>query len=321
LVAGDVLWQSLQRLHCLQDLPMLFRSSLPLAAAAAVALCGTPLMAQTEGAAETGDDIVVTGKIEEEPDWTEVRKQARSVTQATSIFNQPLARYNKKLCPGIIGMPLEYAELMVSRIRFNAELIGIETAEDMDCYPNFIVGFLSEPDELVQSMDSSSGSLLARIPLKERRRMIRDGGPVYAFSLTSLRTRDGRMAAQSIMDRYPTLNLQSANSLILLHNRIDIELSVVLMDIQAIDGLSIPQLADYATMRGLAKTRPIEDEQAVDSILGLFHSEGPHPWRLTPFDLAYLKSLYADSASLPAAAKLATVNNHLEKELEAAEKE
>jgi hypothetical protein len=53
----------------------------------------------------------------------------------------------------------------------------------------------------------------------------------------------------------------------------------VLFDRAAVSGKTLVQLADYATMRGIARTRPAEsDGQPLDTILTLFdpsHATGP----------------------------------------------
>jgi hypothetical protein len=71
------------------------------------------------------------------------------------------------------------------------------------------------------------------------------------------------------------------------------------------------QLADYATMRSFAKTRPATSDAPLDTILALFDPDHAAPGGLTEFDRAYLRSVYAGIPNLPAASKLLGVNREL----------
>ena len=117
--------------------------------------------------------------------------------------------------------------------------------------------------------------------------------------------------------RYKILETQGANSLFLLKTRSDIQKSVVLIDIPAIDGLSAKQIADYATMRGLAKTRPVAGAATYGTILNLFAPDAGHPAGLTTFDIAYLKTLYSNAPNIVAAAKLGGLKYQMRKQLAA----
>jgi hypothetical protein len=84
----------------------------------------------------------------------------------------------------------------------------------------------------------------------------------------------------------------------------DILSAVVLFDEEAVVGMTLEQLADYATMRGLSHTRPADGDEPMGTILAMF-SDGTD--RLTPFDIAYLRSLYYAQSNLPAASRFAGV--------------
>jgi hypothetical protein len=101
-----------------------------------------------------------------------------------------------------------------------------------------------------------------------------------------------------------------AHSKIYLPVREDITQVVVVFDLDQVHGKSLDQLADYATMRGLAQTRPVEDAPAMDTILTLFHSASP-PQALTQFDRAYLAALYDSIPNLPGITRVMGVNRQL----------
>src|SRR5690606_40718358 len=61
------------------------------------------------------------------PTRSEVSRQARDISSSTgNIYDQPLARIEDRLCPGVIGLKQRSAELMVDRIRWNAERLDMK---------------------------------------------------------------------------------------------------------------------------------------------------------------------------------------------------
>lgn len=267
------------------------------------------------GLKETPDNsIVVTRKADPEPEHDEVRRQVRSITRSGNVFNQPLARFHARMCPGVMGLPLDVAELIVDRLRYNAEQLGLTMADASKCRPNFILGFVGSGRADLERMLEKKGSMLSQISLDERRELLKERGPVHAFAITMERTRDGMpILGDQKYGLTPTINTQSANSLFLLPTRLDIEMSVVLIDVLEIDGMTVKQLADYATMRGLARTRPVAGEASYGTILNLFDPDAVHPMELTEFDLAYLQTLYENPANIAAASKFGTVQGRMKK--------
>ena len=111
----------------------------------------------------------------------------------------------------------------------------------------------------------------------------------------------------------PVTQMWMAHSKLYLTIRQDITQVVVLFDREAVRGLSLVQLADYATMRSFARTRPVDGAAPLDTILALFDPAHAPPPGLTDFDQAYLRSVYQDIANLPAAMKLGGVGDELER--------
>jgi len=75
---------------------------------------------------------------------------------------------------------------------------------------------------------------------------------------------------------------------------------VVVVDIDALGGLTVTQLADYAAMRAFARTDPERlEKSSVRSILTVLDTPigGLAPVTLTEWDLAFLKALYGSAAN------------------------
>jgi len=249
--------------------------------------------AEQAPAAEAGEDIVVTGRTGEPPTQTEVTRQARAVTVPGAIRHFALPRFEgDRLCPGISGLQAEDAALMIDRIRATAEDLGLRmTRDDGTCRPNFVVAFVDDGQETIRSIQKGRYWLFRDMPPHELRELLGEEGPVRVWTATVKRTRDGMPAGSSQW---------MASSRIYLAMREDIVWVLVLFDRDDVQGKTLLQLADYATMRGLARTRPMEsDGQPMDTILALFDPGATPPGRMTEFDRAYLGAIYDGLPNMP----------------------
>lgn len=283
----------------------------------ALAACLPPLAAQAQDssaaapqlAPDAQDEIVVRRGRPEDVSRVEVQRQARDVTMADDVYDTPLARFEGHLCPGILGLRVESAMTMIDRIRDNAHHLGIRLQDD-GCSPNFIVAFVPDSQAAMQGL-MDTNSTLFRYVLPEERRRILAPGPVHIYANVEWRTRDGVPISMERTNYGPPVSQQAmAHSRIYTSTRRDIASIFVLFDQDAVRGMSLGQLADYATMRGLAQTEPPR-EAAMNTILNLFNPQGPYPEELTDFDRAYLNAVYDWIPNLPAMAKIGNVNREL----------
>lgn len=287
--------------------------------AAGAMVTGTPMAAQSEGEADegAGDDIVVTGKVER-PSSSAVSQQAREITvNRSSMRHSPMARIEDRLCPGIVGMKLEHAQFMVDRIRWNAERVDVPLASEDGCNPNLIVAFVDDGKAELAALNETNREMFSAMPFDEKQALLAETGPVRVWTTTVNRTRDGMALMDNGDGSPPVLNTWMAHSKIYLAVRKDIAQVVVLFDKRGIMGKSLVQLADYASMRGFAMTKPVEGEAAMGTILALFDPNGEAPQALTDFDQAYLRSLYEGIPNLRGISRLVGVNrelNQLERE-------
>lgn len=260
--------------------------------------------------ADDGRDILVTGdRVERRK---AVEKQARDIAEYGNIHDWPLARMEDRVCPGVIGLQLEAAQLMVDRIRWNAERLGLWMDERDDCDPNIVVAFVEDGQDLVAQLREKKGYLFELLTIRERDELTNRAGPVHVWTNAAPKSRDGMpISTKPNLSSPPVVRGNAAHSRIYLPIRRDITSSLVLYDRSAVEGMTVIQLADYASMRAFAKVRPPEGHAKVDTILTLFNDPATAPKGLTDFDLAYLRSLYEWIPNLPAAAKLYNVNRHL----------
>ena len=72
---------------------------------------------------------------------------------------------------------------------------------------------------------------------------------------------------------------------------------IIVVDGRQITTINMGQLADYIAMLGLAQIRVQADTGAAPSILHLFQEPDPRPLGLSPWDEAFLHSLYTTDQS------------------------
>ncbi|OYW46871.1 MAG: hypothetical protein B7Z08_01555 [Sphingomonadales bacterium 32-68-7] len=267
------------------------------------------------------DKIVVTGQ-SEQPSSSEVSRQARSITQGGNFRRSALARFERRLCPGVIGLTPDMAALVIDRIRFNAAELGLGlTEDDGSCTPNLVVAFVKDGQAELNALAKDHGYMFNSLELHEKRALLAETGPVRVFTSTLERTRDGMPIARNEGGDPPVAQMWMAHSKIYLATREDIEFVMVMFDLEKLKGKTLVQLADYATMRGLARTKPVdEDGQPLDTILALFDQDGAPTDELTSFDRAYLASVYDSIPNLPGSVRLMGVNRQLELQAAAEER-
>lgn len=221
---------------------------------------------------------------------------------------EPLARFEDPICPGIVGFKREAAELMVGRIRANAESFGRRLADPGACTPNLIVAVVDDGQDFVERMKRDNGWLFAELSNEERGRLLAETGPARALLRVRARSRDGMpIPRRENLTDLPRTAMWMAHSKIYTATRNDILSALVLFDRDQIGGLTIDQLADYATFRALTHTLPEKEDVRSDSIFGLFDEGSPKPAGLTDFDRAYLGELYQGAPNIPAPTRLAAL--------------
>lgn len=245
--------------------------------------------------------IVVTGS-NDPVTFDEVRGQARDIAvRQGNWLDTPLARFEDRLCPGVVGLDPNYAAMFNMRLRENAEYLDIRVLDD-DCQANFVVIFAEDGESILRSLMDRNPEYFRYLDSGEQRDIL-EPGPVHVWTNIEPRTLTGMPIAQvRDLTSPPSMGIHGAHTRIYTTTRNDIVSIMITFDREAVSGMSIGQLADYATMRGLAQTQP-PAEPTLDTILTLFNSDAP-PLGLTDFDRAYLNSLYEGMPNLPAYRKL-----------------
>ncbi|KLE34787.1 hypothetical protein [Aurantiacibacter luteus] len=273
------------------------RFLLPVAAAlcAATALPAFAQSQQPQQQPQEDDPIVVDG---ERIRSAEARNQARDITPRSPGWGDPLARFQNPVCAGVWGLTEENAQAVIDRIYDNAERAGVAIDQTPGCSANLWVMFVNDPLETFRDLRRENSVMVRNLSTFDRDRVEEQTGPALAWNLISTRNREGQFISAGNVDpgEIPG-NQVTAMSRATSAVRMDIDASVVLIRRSAIAGLDAYSLADYATMRALARTEEPEEAGRFDSVLTLF-GDGEVD-RLSEFDLAYLQDLYSSRATQP----------------------
>jgi len=287
----------------------------PVAAAAAA---GQGPAAPGEAA---GDEIVVTGSRDRE-------RAVRDFVEAVTVESGgQVARFATPVCPASFGLPAGYNSVIAGRIRQIAAHLGIG-ARGEGCDPNVIVVFAERGGEFLGRLREERPALFSALELAEIRRLLGAEGPVRAWQLVEPRGADGRpMERISWLEGSPPRYIPRGYrltgvmpSLTRTATRQDLALALVVFDVEAIEGLTLLQLADHAAMRALAMTEAgAAAGPSRRSILGLFEDRatGAAPaGALTDWDSAYLAALYGTMNDVTAGRQRSIMARTMARELD-----
>ena len=221
----------------------------------------------------------------------------------------PVPRFEDAICPGVAGMQVDAAEMLVYRIRQNAEALHRWLAPPETCKANLIVSFVNDGQQIVRELIHEKPYLFSEVPPSEREARLAMPGPVHVVSNVVTRTRDGMpVYGEENLNDPPQVTAWMAHSKIYSATRRDIIYVLVLIDQRAVRGMSLTQLADYVTMRALVHDLP--DQPAANSILTLFSAPADNrPAGLTSYDQALLSGLYEGIPNLNGRAREATMEH------------
>jgi hypothetical protein len=267
-------------------------------------LLASPVAAQSPPAESAASDeaILVEGQRIAVPELVRGTINRAGIT--------PLARFEDRICPGVVGLTADQSEKMLRFIRENVARLGGKL-QAPGCTANASVIFTDEPVEFVKRLAKTepgyfnlSPRQLEKFPAKPR--------PVVSWHVNEVRDRDGNelgntrevgMAKARILNQ-PAAAGAPMNARVLRNvgathlytsSREDMLFGFVVIDAQSTAGTNLGQLADLATMHLLLDIK--QDAGAVNrgSILSLFEERpkgAAAPAEFSAFDLAMVEALY-----------------------------
>ena len=270
------------------------RQGLTLAGTSLLAMLASALPAHAGLPVPAGDPIIVRPPPTEAERKKELRDFTREVIRPPRM-NQPVAKFFYPVCVQVLGLEAEAASVIAARIRANAEALGVGADPEPDCVPTLRVAFMAPAAGPAAGWLSMESPQLAHLASYQRERVLAESGPVRAWNRVVVRDFNGepiRLADARViggMDLAPVpIDPYSATDPIV---TTEITAAAVLIARDAADGLTLGQLADYATMRTLLGTGAPDGDTPAPTILTLF-ADPQAPAGMTDFDRALVRELY-----------------------------
>jgi hypothetical protein len=265
------------------------------AAALSVALLAQQPATRPAEEGSTVESLVVTAR-----PLPETRAiEAFVATVADETGNRRLGRWDRKVCPGVMGFRPYYGQLILDRIASAALEIGLEVGKP-GCKPNMIIFGTADSDALTRDLVKDYPSAFAKYDdgIRATRTsfdaFMASKAPVRWWHVTRRTTADGQQYNRG--DQVRVRQVGRLNS----GTRDDFDRVIIVMDVTRMGKLRMTSLADYIAMIGLAQVDPDANPAGVSSVLNLFadREAGVEPVPgMTEWDKAYLKGLYGAKRS------------------------
>lgn len=284
---------------------------LALVAAASTVSAQPAASAPPVDTAET--EIIVKGQANRQK---QVHDFVKALTGITGT--DPLARFALgPTCPVAFGLTPKLDAAITARMRQVASSAGIELGEP-GCKGNALVLFAPDRKQMVQELRRhhpglfrDAGEATVQVP--------DEPGRVMAWHLEARLDRNGVAIPYDSTNGYHVLQSPVTASRVSAAVRPALFGSVVVIDQEAVIGLTSTQVADYAAMRAFARLDPrrVKKSSAPTILMALDAPMGsPVPNSLTQWDLSYLRGLYASEASHSAQRQQAAIARQINRDLE-----
>jgi hypothetical protein len=232
----------------------------------------------------------------------EHRVDAYVVRVIGNVFHEGLARWRAKVCPLVAGLPVDQGEFVLARLSAIARSAHVPLASE-SCKPNLYIVVASEPDELLKLWRARDRRMFDfGIGEGAIKRFLASKRPVRVWYSTAVSSEAGLPSALGSLP-VAGAGVGFANlpaNPVPLGTRLrrsvvrTIGSVIVVADAARLTGLSIGQLADYASMLGFVAVRTEVDVSSAPTILALFTDSAISlPQGLSAWDQALLDALYA----------------------------
>ncbi|WP_156423730.1 hypothetical protein [Erythrobacter sp. YT30] len=286
---------------------------------------------QTTQAREVEKEIIVEG----------AKNQRKAILKyiRANVGEEPAGQYAKfedPICPSVFGFTDNVAQYIETRMRDVAEAAKAKVAGNK-CNPNVHLVIVEDGPNTINELRAKRKGAFGQMLPYARRELSQSPGPVYEWRVVSpigmdgntdrskpsagvsndLSNQGGGVYALLTEDPFKA-GRTNVKSRILQSVRQRIGHAVVLIEKDAVIGLSPTQIADFGVLTALARPDGGSDASpSRNSIRSLFDvPQEEAPEMLTNLDLALLTSLYAARGDLRASGQRAAMVRVFERTLE-----
>lgn len=197
--------------------------------------------------------------------------------------NGQLARFHQSVCPGVMNLQPEHAQVIIDRIARAVDHVGLRVGRP-GCEANVLVIFTEDSDRLAVGMVEEFGRTFdGHVAFFER------GNDLLAEF-----QRPGRFVRWWHMAERAEVPGGDGNSRLRAAYHTELFRVLIVVDTRRIGVVNVGALGDYLAMNALARLSPDWDTVGHDTILNLFELEGAaRPSGMSTWDQAYLEALYS----------------------------
>lgn len=259
-------------------------------------------------------NVIVTG----DPDRAQaVRDFVGALTAGP--MNGQLSRFETAICPAAYGLSGTMRAAVEARMRAVAAAVGLELG-GARCTPNVLLMVTRDKQALIRAIARRYPQYFGEERENRSARVAAQPGAASAWHAQVRLNADGRELP--MMGGFAVNQTTHAGSRLAASGRPAFVAAAVVVESEALVGLSATQLADYVLMRALARTDPGRlDGAAAPTILTALDAPAGSevPLSMTRWDLGFLRGLYATQDNLYATAHRGRIAGTLQTELQQGE--
>lgn len=268
-------------------------------------------------------DIVVAGERRSLRD--RIIAFVSSVTPQTA--SAQVARWDRRLCLNVEGASPQQHAFFAASIAAAGRELGLAVVRDSGCEPAAHIVFSPDPNLLLDRIDETRPGFFGAIPPADRNVLRSSDAAVRWLSFAQLRGGAGETPTGFSIDigkggvERTGPAVRAIPSRLQTGARMDLQSMIVLVDSSRLEGISNRSLAAFLAMVVLGNVRPDHQAPGATSILGLFRSDRPAGLAtegLSPWDRAYLRSLYAGAWNVAGDRRMRQIGASMEREVSAA---
>ena len=219
-----------------------------------------------------------------------------------------LSRFEDEVCPFVTGLVPAQNAAVEERIRQLARAAGIDVAKPK-CSPNVVLIIPTDKRAVLEELRRRHADYFGDLSGNQIRAVIRNPAPVDAWQIQGVAvSQDGRELPQrgGIWENRTTARA----SRLVASTRPQFAAAVVVVAFDALDGLTVTQLAEYVTLRALTGADPAGLRRpGPPTILRVFDAPfgSELPVTLTEWDLSFLRGYYSARRNRTAAAQRSAI--------------
>ena len=266
-------------------------------------LFASPGPAAAQEPAPASEEVVVTGQRTEEA----IRAFVDEVSVTMGSANQ-LARWDRRICPGVAGVRARYAQFMIDRMAQRAFDVGLDVGE-AGCRANVLIVVSMDPDAHAHELFDNNRDALGYFDERGRNSLGREALRAFVESDSPVRWWHVSRTATEGFDEIGETSDGSAPVTFVLGNASRLSRNThqnfgaafIIVDARRLAEIDLDfgALADYLAMVALAQVDADASTTGLSTILNLF-SDASSPRVLTEWDIAYLRGLYGTESTVSA---------------------